>query len=87
MLTYEQDKKRKRLIEQANPELSISDPGTGERLRSGLGAQKLSVPDADEVREGMRRNSNIKDFVGVVKMPIPNNLNFTNGVSFITPLG
>ena len=58
MLTYEQDKKRKRLIEQANPELSISDPGTGERLRSGLGAQKLSVPDADKVREGMRRNSN-----------------------------
>ena len=58
MLTYEQDKKRKRLIEQANPELSISDPGTGERLRSGLGAQKLSVPDADEVREGMRRSNN-----------------------------
>lgn len=31
---------------------------------------------------GMRRNSNIKDFIGVVKMPIPNNLNFTNGVSW-----
>ena len=31
---------------------------------------------------GMRRNSNIKQFVGVVKMPIPNNLNFTNGVSW-----
>ena len=31
---------------------------------------------------GMRRNSNIKQFIGVVKMPIPNNLNFTNGVSW-----
>lgn len=31
---------------------------------------------------GMRRNSNIKRYIGVVKMPIPNNLNFTNGVSW-----
>jgi len=31
---------------------------------------------------GMRRNSNIKKYIGVVKMPIPNNLNFTNGVSW-----
>ena len=31
---------------------------------------------------GLRRNSVIKDFIGVVKMPIPNNLNFTNGVTW-----
>ena len=31
---------------------------------------------------GMRRNSNIKKFIGIVKMPIPNNLSFTNGVSW-----
>ncbi len=31
---------------------------------------------------GLRRNSNIKEYVGIVKMPIPNNLNFTNGVSW-----
>ncbi len=32
--------------------------------------------------KGLRRNSVIKDFIGVVKMPIPNNLNFTNGVTW-----
>ena len=31
---------------------------------------------------GMRRNSNIKRYIGMVRMPIPNNLNFTNGVSW-----
>ena len=31
---------------------------------------------------GLRRNSVIKDFIGVVKMPIPNNLNFSNGVTW-----
>ena len=31
---------------------------------------------------GMRRNSNIKQFIGIVKMPIPNNLSFSNGVSW-----
>ena len=31
---------------------------------------------------GMRRNSNIKAFVGQVRMPIPNNLSFSNGVSW-----
>jgi hypothetical protein len=30
----------------------------------------------------MRRNSNIKRYIGMVRMPIPNNLNFTNGVSW-----
>jgi hypothetical protein len=31
---------------------------------------------------GIRRNSNIKAFVGQVRMPIPNNLSFSNGVSW-----
>lgn len=31
---------------------------------------------------GLRRNSNIKQFIGVTKMPIPNNLSFSNGVSW-----
>lgn len=31
---------------------------------------------------GLRRNPVIKDFIGVVKMPIPNNLNFSNGVTW-----
>ncbi len=31
---------------------------------------------------GMRRNSNIKAYVGQVKLPIPNNLSFSNGVSW-----
>ena len=31
---------------------------------------------------GLRRNSNIKKFVGQVRMPIPNNLSFSNGVSW-----
>ena len=42
----------------------------------------------DEVKEassylgGLRRNSNIKEFIGVCRMPIPNNLSFSNGVSW-----
>jgi len=31
---------------------------------------------------GLRRNSNIKKFIGITKMPIPNNLSFSNGVSW-----
>ena len=31
---------------------------------------------------GLRRNSNIKKFIGITKMPIPNNLTFSNGVSW-----
>ena len=59
MLSNAEDIIRKRsLNQQLNPELSISEPGVKNKLSSGLGAQKVSVPDADEVREGMRRNSN-----------------------------
>ncbi len=31
---------------------------------------------------GLRRVSNIKEFIGVCRMPIPNNLSFSNGVSW-----
>ena len=31
---------------------------------------------------GLRRNRNIEEYVGIVKMPIPNNLSYTNGVSW-----
>ena len=31
---------------------------------------------------GLRRNSNIEHFIGLVKLPIPNNLSFSNGVSW-----
>jgi len=31
---------------------------------------------------GLRRNSNIEHFIGIAKLPIPNNLSFSNGVSW-----
>ena len=31
---------------------------------------------------GLRRNSNIERFLGIAKLPIPNNLSFSNGVSW-----
>tara|TARA_B100000945_G_C20412606_1_gene613380 strand:- start:658 stop:2574 length:1917 start_codon:yes stop_codon:yes gene_type:complete len=31
---------------------------------------------------GLRRNSNIDRFIGIAKLPIPNNLSFSNGVSW-----
>ncbi len=49
---------KRNLNQQLNPELSIAEPGVINKLSSGLGAQKVSVPDADEVREGMRSNKN-----------------------------
>ena len=49
---------KRSLNQQLNPELSIAEPGVINKLSSGLGAQKVSVPDADEVREGMRSNKN-----------------------------
>lgn len=58
MLSFQQDKRRKKLLEQANPELSVGEPGTKRRSRSGLGAQKLSVPDAEQTMEGVRRIQN-----------------------------
>ena len=58
MLSFQQDKRRKKLLEQANPELSVGEPGAKRRSRSGLGAQKLSVPDAEQTMEGVRRIQN-----------------------------
>ena len=49
---------KRSLNQQLNPELSIAEPGIINKLSSGLGAQKVSVPDADKVREGMRSNKN-----------------------------
>ena len=42
-----------------NPELSISEPGGKAKPRSGLMAEKVSVPDADTVREGLTRDDNV----------------------------
>ena len=42
-----------------NPELNISEPGGKAKPRSGLMAEKVSVPDADTVREGLTRNDNV----------------------------
>ena len=58
MLSFQQDKRRKKLLEQANPELSVGEPGAKRRSRSGLGAQKLSVPDAEQTMEGVKRIQN-----------------------------
>ena len=42
-----------------NPELNISEPGSKTKPRSGLMAEKVSVPDADTVREGLTRDDNV----------------------------
>ena len=42
-----------------NPELNISEPGGKAKPRSGLMAEKVSVPDADTVREGLTRDDNV----------------------------
>jgi len=36
----------------------------------------------DNIATGLNRNSNLRDFIGLCKMPIPNQLNFSNGVSW-----
>ena len=36
----------------------------------------------DNIATGLTRNSNLRDFIGLCKMPIPNQLNFSNGVSW-----
>ena len=59
MLNNKEDIIAKRnLNQQLNPELSIAEPGVINKLQSGLMAEKVSVPDADKVREGMRSNKN-----------------------------
>lgn len=37
---------------------------------------------ADIVFQGLTRNSNLRDFIGLVKLPIPNQLAISNGVSW-----
>ena len=59
MLDALQDKRRKRMmLDQGNPELSINDPGVKRKEGSGLGAQKLSVPDPKQTMEGVKRIQN-----------------------------
>ena len=59
MLSFQQDKRRKKLLQQANPELNVGEPGTKRISKSGLGAQKISVPDAEQTMEGVRRIQNV----------------------------
>ena len=59
MLNRTQDIITKRnLNQQLNPELNIAQPGSKAKSRSGLMAEKVSVPDADTVREGLTRDDN-----------------------------
>ena len=46
------------MLEQGNPELNVGDPGVKRQSRIGLGAQKLSVPDAEQTMEGVKRIQN-----------------------------
>jgi len=58
-LTTAQDRRRKRMmLEQGNPELSIGDPGTKRQSKIGLMAEQLSVPDAKQTMEGVKRIQN-----------------------------
>jgi lysozyme len=60
MRNFREDKITKRnLNEMLNPELNISEPGSKAKPRSGLMAEKVSVPDADTVREGLTRDDNV----------------------------
>ena len=40
------------------------------------------TPLIDFINNGVRRNSNLRDFLGVVRLPIPNNLSLSNGVDW-----
>lgn len=60
MRNFREDKITKRnLNEMLNPELNISEPGGKAKPRSGLMAEKVSVPDADTVREGLTRDDKV----------------------------
>ena len=50
--------RKRSLNQQLNPELSIAAPGVINKLSSGLMAEKVSVPDANTVREGIRSSKN-----------------------------
>lgn len=60
MLSKEEDIRAKRnRNQQLNPELNIAQPGGKAKSRSGLMAEKVSVPDADTVRKGLTRDDNV----------------------------
>lgn len=42
----------------------------------------LTGKDEPSYFTGLKRGGNLEQFIGIVKLPIPNNLNFTNGVSW-----
>jgi len=48
---------------------------------SSSGASQVT-PLIDFINKGVRRNSNLRDFLGVVRLPIPNNLSLSNGVDW-----
>lgn len=50
--------RKRSLNQQLNPELSIAAPGVINKLSSGLMAEKVLVPDANTVREGIRSSKN-----------------------------
>jgi len=59
MLNALQDKRRKRMmLEQGNPELNVGDPGIKRQSKAGLMAEQLSVPDAKQTMEGVKRIQN-----------------------------
>ena len=54
-----EDRKRKRvMLEQGNPELNVADPGVKRQSKIGLMAEQLSVPDAEQTMEGIKRIQN-----------------------------
>jgi len=60
MLSEEENIASKRnLNKMLNPELNISEPGSKTKSRSGLMAEKVSVPDADAVRKGLTKDDNV----------------------------
>jgi hypothetical protein len=46
------------------------------------GQNQFTSNFADIITGGLTRNSNLRDFIGVVKLPIPNQLAISNGVSW-----
>jgi len=54
-----EDRKRKRvMLEQGNPELNVADPGVKRQSKVGLMAEQLSVPNAEQTMEGIKRIQN-----------------------------
>ena len=60
-------------------------PPQENQLRTSGGSSKKGeevTPLIDFINKGVRRNSNLRDFLGVVRLPIPNNLSLSNGVDW-----